>query len=276
MPGKKRRRVESAVQACCVVVLGTVGCGGATSAQRPRSGDVTGGRDCTGLLVFDTPALEEAVREAIVGEDVDCGRSRGAYCVEQDKWRARVMRRKHLRSEDVQGVLAVDVSGGVKTLGGLECLPNLQRLRLRSTRVTDLTPLAALRSMEYLELFDTPVADLTPIKGLTQLESLRLTGTKVKNLGPLAGLQQLKELSLDSTAVTDLTPILGLPQLRRLHLERTSIRDLTPLLQLPGLTELGVDAGAIDCTEQAEVIWALRRRGVRPPGGDVALLSNCP
>jgi len=39
---------------------------------------------------------------------------------------------------------------------------------------------------------------------------------------------------------------------------------------------LEIDADAIDCAEQAEVIWALREKGVTGPRENVALLSHCP
>ncbi len=53
---------------------------------------------------------------------------------------------------------------------------SLLYLNLRSTRVTDLTPLAALANLKSLHLGNTKVTDLTPLAALPNLKHLGLTG----------------------------------------------------------------------------------------------------
>ena len=66
--------------------------------------------------------------------------------------------------------------------------PQVTNLDLRGTRVSDLTPLAALTSLQRLDLGGTRVSDVTPLAALASLQSLYLAGTRVSDLTPLAAL----------------------------------------------------------------------------------------
>jgi len=70
--------------------------------------------------------------------------------------------------------------------GGM--LTGLERLNLRNTGVTDLTPIAGLTGLERLYLCNTGVTDLAPIAGLIGLKYLYLCNTGVTDLAPIAGL----------------------------------------------------------------------------------------
>ncbi len=99
-------------------------------------------------------------------------------------------------------------------------------VRLYSTALSDLTPVAGLR-ISQLVLTNTKVRDLTPLRDLP-LHELIVAGTQVDDLAPLHGLP-LKFLGADGTAVTDLEPLRGMP-LARVNLNNTHVTSVAPLL----------------------------------------------
>ncbi|MFO0625538.1 MAG: hypothetical protein U0325_07955 [Polyangiales bacterium] len=128
----------------------------------------------------------------------------------------------------------------------LAAFGHLTELDLRYTKLTDLTPLAALVGLHTLGLACTEVSDLGPLAGLTGLRSLSLFACKaVDDLAPLAGLHALRTLDLTSTAVRDLAPIAALAGLETLRLDDTKITTLDALRGLASLTELGAPSTAV-------------------------------
>ena len=70
------------------------------------------------------------------------------------------------------------------------------KLNLKSTLVSDLSPLAGLSALTELNLIGTQVSDLSPLAGLSGLTTLDIRHTKVSDLSPLAGLKNLKVIYL--------------------------------------------------------------------------------
>ncbi|MDA1139465.1 MAG: protein kinase [Planctomycetota bacterium] len=111
----------------------------------------------------------------------------------------------------------------LKLLKGLK----QSELHLRSTRVTDLSPLREWDApIEELDLSDTRIKDLGPLAGL-KIRKLMLSNTKIRDLSPLKT-AQLKELHLDKTPVTDISPLAG-KDIEFLSLADTKVQDLSPL-----------------------------------------------
>ena len=54
----------------------------------------------------------------------------------------------------------------MKGLGGIECLSRLEQLRLESTEINDIEPLARLTNLKRLRLHSPHVNDLTPLARL--------------------------------------------------------------------------------------------------------------
>jgi len=97
-------------------------------------------------------------------------------------------------------------------------------LKLKNTRITDLTALEGLKDgLFLLDLTATPVKDISALKDLTNLMSLNLENTQVKDFESLAGLTDLTHLNLKGTQVTDLGPLTGLTKLEKLELGGTPV-----------------------------------------------------
>ena len=105
----------------------------------------------------------------------------------------------------------LDLSGAdVGDDAPLEKFTQLRTLRLRDTRITDLTvarKLGGLRLLENLDLARTRISNAA-MEGLARLTSLHVLDLAYADLDDaglekLKGLQQLETLNLDSTHVTD-------------------------------------------------------------------------
>ncbi len=117
-------------------------------------------------------------------------------------------------------------------------VPHIENLNFVGTRLSDLTPLAAMTALRYLNLRNTQVRDVTPLAELTALQSLNLAKTQVSNIMPLAKLTVLKNLNLGETQVSDITPLAAMTALKSLHLISTQVSDIMPLAKLTALQNL--------------------------------------
>src|SRR5690349_1746689 len=131
-------------------------------------------------------------------------------------------------------VVAVNLGGtrvkdeGVATLKGL---PNLQRLNLARTDLTDdsLPHLKVLAQLRELDLTGTSVSSrgLEPLQGLTKMQALNLSSTQVNDQGLtyLKGMKDLRTLNLALTEVSDkgLEAVAGLTKLQHLNLNSTQV-----------------------------------------------------
>ena len=100
---------------------------------------------------------------------------------------------------EVEGLEALEVGDGetpdgnfnephqrIESLAPLAEAPDLRRLNLYDTGVTDLLPLARLPRLRVLDLGINPqVADIAPLAGCTGLKSLDLETTQVADIAPL-------------------------------------------------------------------------------------------
>jgi serine/threonine protein kinase len=150
--------------------------------------------------------------------------------------------------------------------------PEIWRVKLLDDGTFDIVASTTLKTIEplcllpvsVLDIKSSGISDLTPVGRLTMLRRLRIESTPVKNLAPLAACRQLEVLYAASTPVGDLTPLRGLPlialdvsgihsvnlsplegmPLRVLHLERTTIADAHSLLSCSALEWLGINRDA--------------------------------
>ncbi|MCY1055632.1 leucine-rich repeat domain-containing protein [Nannocystis sp. SCPEA4] len=147
----------------------------------------------------------------------------------------------------------------VSELGALAKLPQLEELNLAGCPVADLSPLVSCRRLRHLTLSHTRVHDLRPLAALDGLQSLDLEGTSVRDLEPLGAHRGLRELFLDGTEVEDLAPLRGLG-LVRLFMRDTGVADLSPLSRMQSLRVLTLPAAAtnIDVLRELPIYEELR------------------
>jgi hypothetical protein len=132
--------------------------------------------------------------------------------------------------------------GGVKTLDGIDSLPQVQMLRLNNA-TADLTPLLTLRHLADLTLALGGCRDLAPLAKHPTLR--RLSAWLVRGLddvSPLARIRQLEELYLSKLrGVVELPPLHDGQALMDVTLEHMrGLNDLAPLRDAPALRRLAL------------------------------------
>ena len=115
----------------------------------------------------------------------------------------------------------------------LQHLTQLQVLDLSHTRVTDITPLAALGQLKKLCLSGTNVGEgWTIFSSISALEELDLSWSNLSKLANLSGscLGHLKRLNLIGCgAIQDWPSLFGAENLEEINLSQTSFADLAYL-----------------------------------------------
>ena len=135
---------------------------------------------------------------------------------------------------------------GVRSLQGLECATNLDRLSLARNQITNLSPLVGLTKLRRLWLGVNKITNISPLTKHTKLEFLDLTDNQITNISPLAGLKKLEKLALTDNQITNISPLAGLKKLEQLSLRDNRVSSLRPLAGLTNLSaELVLDGNQI-------------------------------
>ncbi|MDR0929693.1 MAG: protein kinase [Oscillospiraceae bacterium] len=100
--------------------------------------------------------------------------------------------------------------GSVTTLEDLRLMPNLQRLAIYKSRITDISALEGLR-LQYLVLADNPIEDFSPITTQSALQYLDISTTDFSDASLLLGMPRLATLRATGTLVNDWSPLTVLP-----------------------------------------------------------------
>ena len=108
-------------------------------------------------------------------------------------------------------------------------MAQLDKLRVPSMEIADLTGLKYAINLDFIGAWDNPISDLTPLANLTQLRGLNLGGCQVSDITPLANLIKLEALTLGGNFIVDISPLANLTQLKKLRIDSTWIIDFTPL-----------------------------------------------
>ena len=120
----------------------------------------------------------------------------------------------------------------------LERCPDLTRLITGELPDGAASTLAGLTTLEELRLYSTPDIDLTLFSGLQRLRILDLYACTLSHLEALSQLNTLYYLNIGETGLEDLSFLPSLPALAELELRENPLTDLTPLLDCPWLTHL--------------------------------------
>lgn len=136
---------------------------------------------------------------------------------------------------------------------------DIQYLNVRTTWVTDYTPLETCPSLTRLVTGSMPEGAAETLAGLTGLEELRLYSTDGLDLSLFQALQRLREVDFSGSAVSHLEALTTLSSLQYVNLTETGTRDLAFAASIPALTELDLrDNHLTDLTPLLDCPWLTR------------------
>lgn len=132
----------------------------------------------------------------------------------------------------------------------------IQFLNVRSTWITDFSPLESCSSLSHLIVGELPSGAIKTLAGLTNLVELRLYSTPEVDLSYFVRFQKLRDLDLYGSTVSHPEALAQLPHLRLLNLGGTGVNDLSFLTQLPALTDVDLrDNPLMDLTPLLDCPW---------------------
>lgn len=120
----------------------------------------------------------------------------------------------------------------------LEECPNLTRLVTGSMPQGAAETLAGLTGLEELRLYSTDGVDLSLFQEFQRLREVDFFGSSVSHPEALTQLSALQYVNLGETGIKDLSFAPSMPALTELDLRENTLTDLTPLLECPWLTRL--------------------------------------
>lgn len=133
---------------------------------------------------------------------------------------------------------------------------DIQFLNVRTTWVTDYTPLEDCPKLTRLITGSMPDGAASTLTGLTGLEELRLYSTAHLDLSLFAQFQQLQTVDFFGSTVVHPEALTGLASLRIVNLGETGVRDLSFLSSIPALTDLDLRNNTLsDLTPLLECPW---------------------
>ncbi len=107
----------------------------------------------------------------------------------------------------------------------LHALLQLEEVRIDSSRVTTLGPVARLYNLKRLSIPGLQVNDLSPVGQAIELEYLDISNTPARSIEFAASLKKLQELNLEGTQVEDLSPLFDLTGLKLVYADRSQVKD---------------------------------------------------
>ena len=83
------------------------------------------------------------------------------------------------------------ISGGEIDWNGLQEMPNLKKINIRSLNISDLTPVASLTNIEELDISNTNVTDLSPLKDMPNLKKLIAENCNIDDWSPVSDIDEV-------------------------------------------------------------------------------------
>lgn len=143
---------------------------------------------------------------------------------------------------DADNLLELYAEGDeITDLSDLKLFPNLQKLELDDTAVTDLSALTGTK-LTALSLIDNEkIGDYRQLASMTGLVELNLE-SELKDIDFIAQLPELKKLSLIDTKLLRLDPLIDCQNLTELYLEdNRELKDQNAIAQMVNLQSLTID-----------------------------------
>lgn len=146
-------------------------------------------------------------------------------------------------------------AAGITSLKDLEG-SGIQSLNVRSTWVTDFSPLESCPNLTCLILGELPSGAAETLAGLTGLVELRLYSTQNVDLSYFTGFQNLQNLDLYGCTLLHPEALTRLSRLRLLNLGETGINDLSFLPEMPAMTDVDLRNNPLtDLTPLLDCPW---------------------
>lgn len=134
----------------------------------------------------------------------------------------------------------------VESLEGLQYAVNLTELRLRSSPVRSLAPLAGLPRLNVLDIVGGRLTSLHSLPRLPTITAVDISGNLVKDLSPLAALPGLVFLSAKDNAIGDISILAQLTELQFVDLSDNLISDISAFADHSKLFTLVLNDNQVD------------------------------
>ncbi|TMW62690.1 hypothetical protein Poli38472_005308 [Pythium oligandrum] len=151
-------------------------------------------------------------------------------------------------------------TAGIKAtqLDGLEDMPNLTRLHVRSNLLQSMEGLGRLPRLEHLEFYDNQIGRIECIDSLVNLRVLDLSFNGIRSIPDLSHLTQLEELYVANNKLTKISGIAELRTLRKLDLGANRLRTIEGLDHLENLEQLWLGKNKITEIKGLEALRKLK------------------
>lgn len=116
-------------------------------------------------------------------------------------------------ADSLKELISVGGREKIKSLEGIQCFPNLERLTLVDHAIQDMDPVSTLTKLERLNLSKNQIADLKALTNLFFLKTIELSQNQIEDVTPIIKLpvEILEALVLDSNLISDLSILWGHP-----------------------------------------------------------------
>ena len=106
---------------------------------------------------------------------------------------------------------------------------NLERLKLTSCGLSNITALGQLTALKTLDLWDNSINSIAALTTCGNLEELYVGQNALTTLPPMAGLKNLRILDLSYNALESVTPLSVCSEIRELYVEHNKLIALTAI-----------------------------------------------
>lgn len=128
----------------------------------------------------------------------------------------------------------------VTDLSPLESLTNLKVLIIDGGKVQDLEPLSDMKSLAYVALNNLPVTSIQPLTALDDLETLSISGLKIEKLPLWRDHNNISWMDLKNLPLTSVDEIQNMKKLYHIDIENTEVEDVSVLNVFPELVDISL------------------------------------
>lgn len=159
----------------------------------------------------------------------------------------------------------IDISHSDNTsLSGLRDLKRLETIRIRRSKVVDISDVQHLSNLKTLYAFKSRnLSDMSPVARHPGLHSLVLGETAVSNLDAISSCSELRGLDLSHTEIESFEPLRQLDHLQRLWLNGTKFSRLSDIHSMRSLVSLDIAGAEVRSLDGIEKLGSLTELSVR-------------